>query len=174
MKTFITVAMTAIFAAALRLDGTTAYSALSLPPPRLAPAPILSTATTSQTHLARATTDLGGAPLQMAGMLRRVFRRAKGRLQTLDKEGTATKRQKDPERPWRVLFHNSEYRPDSVSRVLTKVLPISRATAFEVCLRARNEGTVVVMVTDKKKAEKYCGALLRRGLTATIEPYEGT
>ena len=102
--------------------------------------------------------------------LRRIFRRGKNRLQTLEKTRTE-KKQQDPEELWRVLFHNSDYLPDGVARVLAKVLPISRGAAFEICLRAREAGTVVVLVTDKKQAEKYCGALLQRGLTATIEPH---
>ena len=59
-----------------------------------------------------------------------------------------------------------------VAKVLTKVFPISRATAFDICVRARSTGTVAVVVTNKKQAEKYCGALMRRGLTANIEPHE--
>lgn len=149
-----------------------AYSALSLPPPRLAPTHILST-TTTRTPPAYADTDLGGELLQMKSVLGRVFRRGKNRLQTLEKETTAsaTKKQKDPEELWRVMFHNSEYMPDRVSRVLTKVFPISRVAAFDICVRARSTGTVVVVITNKKQAEKYCGAVLRRGLMATIEPH---
>lgn len=167
----------AIFACffVLRLGGTVAYSALSLPPPRLAPTPILSTMmTTRTTPLAYTDTDLGGELLQMKSVLGRVFRRAKNRLQTLEKETTAsaTKKQKDPpEELWRVMFHNSEYMPERVSGVLTKVFPISRRAAFDICVRARSTGRVTVVITNKKQAEKYCGALLRRGLTANIEPH---
>ena len=166
----------AIFACffVLRLGGTVAYSALSLPPPRLAPTPILSTMTTRTPLLAYADTDLGGELLQMKSVLGRVFRRAKNRLQTLEKETTAsaTKKQKDPpEELWRVMFHNSEYMPERVSGVLTKVFPISRRAAFDICVRARSTGRVTVVITNKKQAEKYCGALLRRGLTANIEPH---
>ena len=109
----------------------------------------------------------------MKSVFGRVFRRSRNRLQTLEKETTTTKKQKeDPEELWRVLFHNSEYMPERVARVLTKVFPITRLTAFDICVRARSEGTVVVVVTNKKQAEKYCGALLKRGLMATIEPHE--
>ena len=162
----------------LSLGGTVAYSALSLPPPRLAPAtPISSTMTATRTPLAYCadTDDLGGELLQMKSVLGRVFRRGKNRLQTLEKETTAesaaAKKRKDPEELWRVMFHNSEYMPERVAGVLTKVFPISRRAAFDICVRARSTGTVAVTVTNKKQAEKYCGALLRRGLTATIEPH---
>lgn len=165
--------ITAIFACffVLRLDETVAYSAMSLPPPRFAPTPMLSTMTT-QTPLAYVDTDLDEELLQMKSVLGRVFRRGKNRLQTLEKETTApaTEKEKRPEL-WRVMFHNSEYMPERVARVLAKVFPISRKAAFEICLRARENGTVSVVIVSKKEAEKYCGALLRRGLTATIEPY---
>jgi len=162
----------------LSLGGTVAYSALSLPPPRLAPVtPISSTMTATRATLAyyADTDDLGGEQLQMKSVLGRVFRRGKNRLQTLEKETTAesaaAKKRKDPEELWRVMFHNSEYMPERVAGVLTKVFPISRRAAFDICVRARSTGTVAVTVTNKKQAEKYCGALLRRGLTATIEPH---
>mmetsp|Transcript_3147 Transcript_3147/g.6025 ORF Transcript_3147/g.6025 Transcript_3147/m.6025 type:complete len:182 (-) Transcript_3147:448-993(-) len=171
----------AIFACffVLHFSGTVAYVALPLPHPHLAPTPMLSTMTTPTpptplTPLAYADTTNGGELLQMKqSLLGRVFRRGKNRLQTLEKETTATKKQKkDPEELWRVMFHNSEYMPERVSRVLTKVFPITRMTAFDICLRARTAGMVEVVVTDKKQAEKYCGAILRSGLTATIEPYD--
>ena len=102
-----------------------------------------------------------------------VLRGRNKRVQTLDKEDAkasdTTKKQKEPEELWRVLFHNSEYTPDSVARVLTKVFPITRMTAFDICVRARSAGTVVVVITNKKQAEKYCGALLKRGLMANID-----
>lgn len=168
----------AIFACffVLRLGGTEAYSALSLPPPRLAPTPILSSTMTTRTPLiAYADTDLGGEMLVMKSVFGRVLRRGKNRLQTLVKPSAATKKQKkDPEELWRVMFHNSEYMPERVARVLAKVFPITRLTAFDICVRARSEGTVAVAVTNKKQAEKYCGALLKSGLTATIEPVDVT
>ena len=158
----------------LRSGGTVAYSAMSLPPPRLAPVTPISSTMTTRTHLAyyADTDDLGGEELlQMKSVLGRVFRRGKNRLQTLEKETVAAKKRKDPEELWRVMFHNSEYMPERVAGVLTKVFPISRRAAFDICVQARSTGTVVVTVTNKKQAEKYCGALLRRGLTATIEPH---
>lgn len=103
------------------------------------------------------------------GLLRRV---RKGVLKTLERKKAAPKKQKEPEELWRVVFHNSEYTPDSVARVLAKVFPITRMTAYDICVRARTEGTVTVAVTHKKEAEKYCGALNRRGLTATIQPHD--
>lgn len=169
----------AIFACffVLRLGGTVAYSTLSLsPPPRLAPTPILSTMTmTTPTPLVYDDINLGEELLQMKSVLGQALRRGKNKLQTLVKERTATKKQKDdPEELWRVMFHNSEYMPDRVARELTKVFPITRMTAFDICVRARSSptGLVTVTITNKKQAEKYCGAVLRRGLTATIEPYE--
>lgn len=156
----------------LRLGGTVAYSAALSPALRLAPTPILPIITTPTTPLAYDHADTHQELLHMQSVVGRVFRRGKSRLQTLVKK-TTTKKQKDPEDEdlWRVMFHNSEAMPDRVARELTKVFPISRTTAFDLCLRARSTGTVEVVVTNKRQAEKYCGAILRRGLTATIEPY---
>jgi hypothetical protein len=164
----------AIFACffVLRLGGTVAYSTL---PPRLAPAPAILSTMTTPTPLVYHDTNLGEELLQMKSVLGRALRRGKNKLQTLVKERTATKEQKDdPEELWRVMFHNSEYMPDRVARELTKVFPITRKTAFDICVRARSSptGLITVTITNKKQAEKYCGAVLRRGLTATIEPYE--
>lgn len=110
-------------------------------------------------------------PLQI---MKSVFRRAKNRLQTLFRKKTEKKKQKEPEEMWQVLFHDTEYLPGHVARVLSKVFPISRKAAFEICLRAREEGMVPLTVCSKKEAEKYCGAILRQGLVATIEPLDFT
>ena len=106
--------------------------------------------------------------------MKSVFRRAKNRLQTLVRKKTEKKKQKEPEEMWQVLFHDTEYLPGHVARVLSKVFPISRKAAFEICLRAREEGMVPLTVCSKKEAEKYCGAILRQGLVATIEPLDFT
>ena len=173
---------TAIFAwfFALRLGGTVAYSA-SLQPRHCAPtSSILSSAMPSITITQTQTFDpylpASEELLQMKSVFGRVFRRGRNkRVQTLDKEDAkVTKKQKEPEELWKVLFHNSEYTPDSVARILTKVFPITRMTAFDICVRARSAGTVVVVITNKKQAEKYCGALLRRGLMANIEPHSNS
>ena len=167
---------------AIRLGGTVAYSA-SLQPQHFAlTSSILSTTMPSTTKKQTQTFDpyLGGEELlQMKSVFGRVFRRGRNkRVQTLDKEDAkasdTTKKQKESEELWRVLFHNSEYTPDSVARVLTKVFPITRMTAFDICVRARSAGTVVVVITNKKQAEKYCGALLKRGLMANIEPHSNS
>ena len=60
--------------------------------------------------------------------------------------------------------------PDRVARELTKVFPITRMTAFDICVRARSEGTVTVDICHKKQAEKYVRQLSKRGLVATIQP----
>ncbi|KAL7532656.1 hypothetical protein ACHAXR_004764 [Thalassiosira sp. AJA248-18] len=119
------------------------------------------------------TKHAGEELLHMKSVLGQALRRGKNKLQTLVKPKSSTKKQKDePEEMWRVMFHNSEYMPERVARELTKVFPITRQTAFDICVRARNTptGMVTVTITNKKQAEKYCGAVLRRGLTATIEP----
>ncbi len=104
-----------------------------------------------------------------------VFRRAKNQLQTLVRRKTdPTKKQEEPEQMWHVLFHDTEYLPGYVCKALAKVFPISRKAAFEICLRAREEGVVPLTVCNKKQAEKYCGAILRQGLMATIEPLDMT
>mmetsp|Transcript_3729 Transcript_3729/g.9498 ORF Transcript_3729/g.9498 Transcript_3729/m.9498 type:complete len:184 (+) Transcript_3729:161-712(+) len=180
MKSFMS-AMAAVFVcyAALRLDGTAAYAALSLPPPRLASTPLFPIATATATPTPHPpfapapSADLGAqAPLHNSmSRLGRVLGRAKRGLQTLRRDKTA-KKPEEPEELWRGMFHNSEYLPHHVGKALAKVLPISRRAAFQVCTRARSEGTVAVMVTDKRQAEKYCGAIIRQGLMATIEPHE--
>ena len=109
--------------------------------------------------------------LQMKqSLIGRAYRRGK-KLLTREKEDTTTKTQKEePEQLWRVMFHNSEYMPDRVARELTKVFPITRMTAFDICVRARSEGTVTVDICHKKQAEKYVRQLSKRGLVATIQP----
>ena len=137
------------------------YSALS-PPHRIAPP------TPHQwSSVATATAEhdvVTEPPLQI---MKSVFRRAKNRLQTLVSprefllrgEGddaqikTEKKKQKEPEEMWQVLFHDTEYLPGHVARVLSKVFPISRKAAFEICLRAREEGMVPLTVCSKKEAE---------------------
>lgn len=116
--------------------------------------------------------DYDGELLQMRqSLLGRAYRRGK-KLLTREKEDTTTKTQQkeEPEQLWRVMFHNSEYMPDRVARELTKVFPITRMTAFDICVRARSEGTVTVDITHKKQAEKYVRQLSKRGLVATIQP----
>lgn len=115
-----------------------------------------------------------GDLLVMKSVWQRVFRRNRG-VQTLERETTpATKEKKDPEKLWRVMFHNSEYMPDRVARVLAKIVPtLDRRAAFEICSRARFVGKVPVLVTNKKEAEYFCLAIQRQGLTSTIEPHEG-
>ena len=155
----------------LCLDDTVSYSALPLQPPhhRIAPP------TPHQwSSVATATAEhdvVVEPPLQI---MKSVFRRAKNRLQTLVRKKTEKKKQKEPEEMWQVLFHDTEYLPGHVARVLSKVFPISRKAAFEICLRAREEGMVPLTVCTKKEAEKYCGAILRQGLVATIEPLDFT
>jgi len=86
--------------------------------------------------------DYDGELLQMKqSLLGRAYRRGK-KLLTREKEDTTTKQQQkeEPEQLWRVMFHNSEYMPDRVARELTKVFPITRMTAFDICVRARSEG----------------------------------
>ena len=110
--------------------------------------------------------------LQMRqSLIGRAYRRGK-KLLTREKEDTTTKTQQkeEPEQLWRVMFHNSEYMPDRVARELTKVFPITRMTAFDICVRARSEGTVTVDICHKKQAEKYVRQLSKRGLVATIQP----
>jgi len=105
----------------------------------------------------------------------RIFRRGKKKVQTLERESdiiTTTKKKKEPEPLWRVMFHNSEYMPDRVALVLASIFPtLDRRAAFELCTRARSMGKVAVVITSKKQAEFYCMALNRQGLTATIEPH---
>ena len=163
---------------ALHLSKTVAYSAsMHSPPPPLFALPSLqlqsSAMQSSIEQISASDIDDIKKMLVMKSVVGRVYRRGK-RLLTRDKEDTTTtkkKQKKEPEKLWRVVFHNSEYTPDSVSRILTKVFPITRMTAYDICIRARSAGTVVVVVTDKKQAEKYCGALGRRGLMANIEPH---
>jgi len=110
--------------------------------------------------------------LQMKqSLLGRAYRRGK-KLLTREKEDTTTKNKEkeEPEQLWRVMFHNSEYMPDRVARELTKVFPITRMTAFDICVRARSEGIVTVDICHKKQAEKYVRQLSKRGLVATIQP----
>ena len=110
--------------------------------------------------------------LQMKqSLLGRAYRRGK-KLLTREKEDTTTKnkQKEEPEQLWRVMFHNSEYMPDRVARELTKVFPITRMTAFDICVRARSEGIVTVDICHKKQAEKYVRQLSKRGLVATIQP----
>jgi ATP-dependent Clp protease adapter protein ClpS len=146
-----------------------AYSALSLPPPRLAPTPILPMLTITQVPIAD--TALHGE-LVMKSVWQRVFRRGKQKkVQTLERP-PETEKKKDPVRLYRVMYHNSEYMPDRVARVLAKVFPtLDRRAAFELCTNARSVGKVAVVITGKKQAETYCMALLRQGLTATVEPH---
>eukprot|EP00574_Skeletonema_japonicum_P006897 CAMPEP_0201721318 /NCGR_PEP_ID=MMETSP0593-20130828/6013_1 /ASSEMBLY_ACC=CAM_ASM_000672 /TAXON_ID=267983 /ORGANISM="Skeletonema japonicum, Strain CCMP2506" /LENGTH=168 /DNA_ID=CAMNT_0048212107 /DNA_START=10 /DNA_END=516 /DNA_ORIENTATION=+ len=152
----------------LCLDGTVSYSTLSsLPVPRLLPSPPQWSSVTIPRS--RPTADVAVEPLQN---MKSVFRRAKNRLQTLVRKKTEKKKQKEPEEMWQVLFHDTEYLPGHVARALAKVFPISRKAAFEICLRAREEGMVPLTVCSKKQAEKYCGAILRKGLVATIEPLD--
>ena len=154
----------------LCLDGTVSYSTLSsLPSPRLLPSPPQWSSVTIPRS--RPTADVAVEPLQN---MKSVFRRAKNRLQTLVRKKTEKKKQKEPEEMWQVLFHDTEYLPGHVARALAKVFPISRKAAFEICLRAREEGMVPLTVCSKKQAEKYCGAILRKGLVATIEPLDFT
>ena len=110
--------------------------------------------------------------LQMKqSLIGRAYRRGK-KLLTREKEDTTTKskEKEEPEQLWRVMFHNSEYMPDRVARELTKVFPITRMTAFDICVRARSEGIVTVDICHKKQAEKYVRQLSKRGLVATIQP----
>ncbi|KAK1734334.1 hypothetical protein QTG54_014841 [Skeletonema marinoi] len=154
---------------ALCIDGTTSYSA-ALPPPRLVvPTPLQwSVSRPQQTTPA---SDL----VEPLHNMKSVLRRAKSRLQTLVRKKTdPAKKQKEPEEMWQVLFHDTKYLPGHVARILAKVFPISRKAAYEICLRAREEGMVPLTVCNKKQAEKYCGAILRQGLTATIEPLDFT
>ena len=177
MKPSIAIFFACIFA--LHLSKTVAYSASMHSPPVLFALPSLqfqsSAMQTSIEQISASDIDDIKKMLVMKSVFGRVYRRGK-RLLTLDKEDTTTtkKKQKEPEQLWRVVFHNSEYTPDSVSRILTKVFPITRMTAYDICIRARSAGTVVVVVTDKKQAEKYCGALGRRGLMANIEPHSNS
>lgn len=154
----------------LYLDATVSYSTLSSlpPPPRLLPTPPQWSSVAIQRS---PTADVAVEPLLN---MQSVFRRAKNRLQTLVRKKTEKKKQKEPEEMWQVLFHDTEYLPGHVARILAKVFPISRKAAFEICLRAREEGMVPLTVCSKKEAEKYCGAILRQGLVATIEPLEFT
>ena len=164
---------------ALHLGRTVAYSASMHSPPPLFALPSLQSSAmqTSIEQISASDIDDIKKMLVMKSVFGRAYRRGK-RLLTLDKEEDTTttkkKQKKEPEQLWRVLFHNSEYTPDSVSRILTKVFPITRMTAYDICIRARSAGTVVVAVTDKKQAEKYCGALGRRGLMANIEPHSNS
>ncbi len=141
-------------------------TSLSLPPLRQ-----ISTPQWSVARIPRCPTADVVEPLQN---MKSVFRRAKNRLQTLVRKKTEKKQQKEPEEMWQVMFHDTEYLPGHVARVLSKVFPISRKAAFEICLRAREEGMVPLTVCSKKQAEKYCGAILRQGLVATIEPLDFT
>jgi len=124
-------------------------------------------------NYADTTTDDSVEILQMKqqSLLGRAYRRGK-KLLTREKEDTTTKTQEkeEPEQLWRVMFHNSEYMPDRVARELTKVFPITRMTAFDICVRARSEGVVTVDICHKKQAEKYVRQLSKRGLVATIQP----
>ena len=149
----------------LCLKEAVSYStSLSLPPLRR-----ISTPQWPVARIPRSPTADVVEPLQN---MKSVFRRAKNRLQTLVRKKTEKKEQKKPEELWQVMFHDTEYLPGHVARALSKVFPISRKAAFEICLRAREEGMVPLTVCSKKQAEKYCGAILRQGLVATIEPLD--
>ncbi|KAL7530542.1 hypothetical protein ACHAWF_003423 [Thalassiosira exigua] len=157
---------------ALCLDGTTSYSTLSLPPPWMVPTHQWSATRPRTSLIAPSTAADLGVPLYMQNERQGLFRRAKNRLQTLVRPKTEPSKQKEPEEMWRVLFHDTPYLPGYVCKALAKAMPISKKAAFEVCLRAREEGAVTLTVCNKKQAEKYCGAILRQGLKATIEPLE--
>ena len=145
----------------LRLDGTAAYSSA-----------LLGLASTPSRGLHE-----GELPTTMqSSVWQRVFRRGKKSVQTLEREAPPTKQQQEPKEPkelWRVMFHNSEYMPDRVARVLARIVPtLDRRAAFELCSRARSVGKVpVVITTSKKEADMYCLAILQQGLTATVEPH---
>eukprot|EP00986_Skeletonema_menzelii_P018625 scaffold26670_cov149-Skeletonema_menzelii.AAC.3 len=141
------------------------YSTLSLPPLR-------QMSSHSQWSVARRPRSPTVDIVELQNM-KSVFRRAKNRLQTLVRKKTE-KKQEEPEEMWQVIFHDTEYLPGHVARALAKVFPISRKAAFEICIRAREEGMVPLTVCSKKQAEKYCGAILRQGLVATIEPLDFT
>lgn len=152
---------------ALCLEGTASYTALSLPPPRRQ--------IPTNSPVVHDETPTPIAP--PAVVMKSVLRRAKNKLQTIVRkraEESAKKKPSEPEQMWRVLFHDTEYLPGHVARALSKVFPISRKAAFEICLRAREEGVVPLTICNKKEAEKYCGKILRQGLKATIEPLDMT
>jgi len=157
----------------LGLDASVAYSALPSPPPRVA-ATLTVFPSVSTVRIPSTTGKRSHGELQMSGW-QRIFRRGKKKVQTLERESdiiTTTKKKKEPEPLWRVMFHNSEYMPDRVALVLASIFPtLDRRAAFELCTRARSMGKVAVVITSKKQAEFYCMALNRQGLTATIEPH---
>lgn len=153
----------------LCLNETVAYSALLLPLPRHAPTPTTTTITQAVVDI---NTALRDGEFVMKGVWQRL--RGKNRVQTLERESTQTKtkKKKDPERLWRVMFHNSDYHLESVARVLAQVIPAhDRRSAYALCQRARTEGKVVVIITRKQDAEICCLAINRQGLTATVEPH---
>ncbi|KAL9182706.1 hypothetical protein ACHAXT_013358 [Thalassiosira profunda] len=157
---------------ALLFDGTASYLATPpLPPhPRMTPTRAHRRSPVFPSSVAHLRT---GAPLRMAdGGRPGVFRRARNRLQTLIRPKTSTQKEKEPEQMWKVMFHDTEYLPGYVCKALAKAMPMSKKVAYEICLRAREEKVVPLTVCNKKQAEKYCGAILRQGLTATIEPLE--
>jgi ATP-dependent Clp protease adapter protein ClpS len=112
-------------------------------------------------------------------MIGRLFRRSssnKKRVKTLERETEppATKQEKKDRKPYyRVMLHSTEWQPEIVARLLPRAIPaLDRVAAFELCLSARYNGKVALIITRKKQAEEYCMALQRLGLPSTIELHD--
>mmetsp|Transcript_13818 Transcript_13818/g.34719 ORF Transcript_13818/g.34719 Transcript_13818/m.34719 type:complete len:160 (-) Transcript_13818:19-498(-) len=104
--------------------------------------------------------------------LRNVFRRG---VKTLEPETAKPDTEKDepPKQLWRLMYYHTDYMPESIARVLAKLVPsLDRRTAYELCCHARMAGKVPLLVTTQGDVERYRDILLQYGLKATAEPYK--
>lgn len=74
--------------------------------------------------------------------------------------------------PWRVILHNDHVNAmDHVVHALRRTVPsLTEDEAFEIMLRAHNDGQADVITCPKEAAEHYRARLESFALTATIEP----
>lgn len=113
----------------------------------------------------------GTALCGVRSAVRNAFRRGVRTLEPDTATPDSTKEQ-EPKQLWRLVYHDCEYTPESIARVVAKLIPsLNRRTAYELCSHARMVGRVPLLVTTQKDAERYRDSLLRYGLTATVEPH---
>ena len=91
---------------------------------------------------------------------------------TADRVETDVQEDKEPEDEWRVVLHNDEVHTfQYVVQALIKVIgTLDRKRAFDICVVTHGTGKATITTAWKEQAMKYCLAMQRQGLTASIAP----
>ena len=73
--------------------------------------------------------------------------------------------------PWKVILHNDDVNVlDNVLEAVYQLTPLNRAEAFSRTREAHANGTCLLLVTHRERAELYVEQFEGRQLKVTIEP----